>query len=263
MVSSNYFATGFDGCLYVVDMYRQHIEGPEFIPADLRADMNFNAGKNKGRIYRIVPVGYKYKFAPFDLETKTSQELVQLLSNPNRWWRLHAHKLLVERQDKSVVPAVKALLQSAKDPRVRIQALYVLEGVETLNTDIVNEALKDPSPGIRENAAILAERFPSCLPQLEKLIDDSSARVAFQATLSLGGFSGENITDDLVKVLKKYGSNPWFRAAVLTSESGYSVDMLKRLTAKDSFLNEDSSWRNDFLHDISDITGKRNKKEKE
>lgn len=202
------FATGPDGWLYVVDMYRQHIETPVSIPDDLAAGMDFSAGSDKGRIYRIVPAHGDNKPVTPDLEAKSSSELVQLLSRPNRWQRLHAHKILIERQDKAVIPSVKALFQSAQDPRVRIQALYVLEGLDALNPGIIKEALKDPSPGIRENAAILAERFHDCLPELEKLVDDPSARVAFQAALSLGEFSGENITDDLVNVLKKYGSIP-------------------------------------------------------
>lgn len=252
------FATGPDGCLYVVDMYRQHIETPVSIPDDLAAEMDFSAGSDKGRIYRIVPANANIKFVAPDLEAKTSAELVRLLSDPNRWQRLHAHKILIERQDKSIIPSVKRLLQSAKDPRVRIQALYVLEGLDALNEDIVKEALKDPCPGIRENAAILAERFPGCLPQLERLVEDSSARVAFQAALSLGQFSGKNIIDDLVEVLKKYGSNSWFRTAVLTSSSGSSLEMLKRITAKGSFLNSNNSWKNAFLADISYVIGARN-----
>src|SRR5699024_4683968 len=185
------FATGPDGCLYVVDMYRQHIETPVSIPEDLQEDMDFSAGSDKGRIYRIVPKDAgEYKSSSINLNEKTSAELVKLLSNANRWYRRNAHKLLIERQDKSVISAVKNLFQSAEDPRVRIEALYVLEGLDALNPQIVHRALEDSSPGIRENAAVLAERFPDCLPQLESLIEDSSTRVAFQATLSLGEFSG-------------------------------------------------------------------------
>lgn len=255
------FATGPDGSLYVVDIYRQHIEDPVSIPEDLGAQMNFKAGMHKGRIYRIVPNDTKgYKGVSPDLDKLSSIQLVQLLSNPNRWWRLNAHRLLIERQDKSVIPAVDDLLRSSSDPRTRIQALYVLEGLNALNSGIIKTTLKDPSPGIRENAAILAERFPDCLDQLEKLVDDSSARVAFQATLSLGSFSGKNIINDFMRVLKKYGSVSWFREAVLTSQEGSSEDMLKQLTSENSFITKDSAWRNKFFENISYIIGNRNNK---
>ncbi|MGH2562948.1 MAG: PVC-type heme-binding CxxCH protein, partial [Ginsengibacter sp.] len=50
---------GPDGCLYVVDMYRQHIETPFSIDEDLKKDMNFKNGTENGRIYRIVPKNRK------------------------------------------------------------------------------------------------------------------------------------------------------------------------------------------------------------
>lgn len=256
------FAVGPDGYLYVVDMYRQHIETPVSIPDDLGAEMDFAAGSNMGRIYRIMPKeAGAYKYIVSDLDTKSSKALVQLLSNPNRWQRLHAHKLLIERQDKGVVPSVKEVFYSDKDPRARIQALYVLEGLGALNADIVKNALQDQAPGIRENAAILAEKFPETLPQLEKLINDPSARVAFQATLSLGEFSGENIIRDMVKVLKKYGSNSWFRMAVLTSGAGSSVELLSQLITQDILSEKAGKWKKDFLKNIAYIIGARNNKD--
>lgn len=252
------FATGPDGYLYITDMYRQHIENPTSIPLDLRREMNFRAGMNKGRIYRIVPANtVSYKKPIFDLDTMSSLGLVHLLSNPNRWFQLRAHMLLIERQDKSIIPEVKSLLQTSQKASVRIQALYVLEGLDVLDTQIVNNALRDPAPGIRENAAKLSERFPSCLPYLEKLITDSSAMVAFQATLSLGQFSGDRIVNDLIDILKRYGTSSWFREAVLSSVPGSSEAMLKALTTKDSFLNHED-WATGFLQDIGYIIGGRN-----
>src|SRR5690606_13676904 len=49
------FPVGPDGNLYMVDMYRQHIETPMSIPEDLSADMDYRQGMDMGRIYRIVP----------------------------------------------------------------------------------------------------------------------------------------------------------------------------------------------------------------
>ncbi|HEX5554865.1 MAG TPA: PVC-type heme-binding CxxCH protein [Chitinophagaceae bacterium] len=255
------FTVGPEGYLYMVDMYRQHIETPVSIPDDLAAEMDFSAGSNLGRIYRIVPKNAgTFHATTTNLTAKTSAELVHLLSDPNRWQRLHAHKLLIERQDKSVIPAVKNLLQSSKDPRVRIQALYVLEGLNALDATIVNNALKDPAPGIRENAAILSERFPECLPGLENLVNDSSARVAFQATLSLGGLDAKEVTPALVKVLDLRGKNSWFRTAVLSADTSSTVDLIKALTRDNSFLQNKMSWKKSFLKDISYEIGARNEK---
>ena len=43
-------ATGPDGALYVVDMYREMVEHPDFVPADLRAGVEFRRWHDKGRI---------------------------------------------------------------------------------------------------------------------------------------------------------------------------------------------------------------------
>jgi putative membrane-bound dehydrogenase-like protein len=256
------FSVGPDGDLYVVDMYRQHIETPVSIPDDLKADMDFSAGSNYGRIYRIVPdnAGPYKKISP-DLYKMSSADLVKLLANPNQWWRIHAHKLLIERQDKTVIPDVKTLFNQSQDPRTRLEALYVLDGLDALNAEAVSQALKDPEPGVRENAAILSERFPQCLPQLEKMINDSSARVAFQATLSLGQFKGKDVISALAHVAESRGENSWFRTAVLSADTSSSIELIKALAAQKSFFQQTAPWKLTFLGDVSYIIGARNRKE--
>lgn len=254
------FASGPDGYLYVIDMYRQHIETPKSIPEDLQKDMDFNGGSNMGRIYRIVPGDAgPYKPVTPNLKNATSAELVTTLTHQNRWWRLTAQRLLLERQDKSVIPAVKALFAQNQDPRFRLHALYVLEGMNALDAGIVNTAMKDPSSGVRENAAILSERFPGCLSQLEEMVKDSVIRVAYQATLSLGQFKEKTVIPALAKALELHGQSSWFRTAVLSSEAGSGIDLLKTLE-KNSFFKDASPWKSDFFDTYSNVIGARNDK---
>jgi putative membrane-bound dehydrogenase-like protein len=253
---------GPDGDLYMIDMYRQHIETPMSIPEDLQVDMDFNAGNKYGRIYRIVPKNAgAYKKTDVNLRNKQSAELVQFLSHPNQWWRLQAQRLLLERQDESVIPAVKKLFNEGADARFRLHALYVLEGLNALDAEIVKKAMKDPEPGVRENAAILAERFPACLTQLKEMTKDSSVMVAFQATLSLGEFKDKSVTPALANVLKQRGEGTWFRTAVLTSEAGSSIELLKELNKDGSFFNASAPWKTSFLENFANIIGERNQKE--
>ena len=254
-------SVGPDGYLYIIDMYRQHIETPISIPDDLESDMDFNAGSTYGRIYRIAPKDADpYKKVTVNLKNATSAGLVGFLSHPNQWWRLQAQRLLLERQDKSVIPAVKALFSQSEDPRFRLHALYVLEGMNTLDAELIKKAMKDSSPGIRENAAILSERFPSCLPQLKEMINDSSIRVAFQATLSLGQFTDKSVVSALTKVVEQRGQSSWFRTAVLSSEAGSSIDLLNELVKNNSFFNAMTSWKSTFLENLSYVIGQRNQK---
>ena len=49
--------TGPDGALWVADMYRYVIEHPQWIPKDVQQQVDLRAGQDKGRLYRIFPVG--------------------------------------------------------------------------------------------------------------------------------------------------------------------------------------------------------------
>lgn len=252
------FTVGPDGYLYVLDMYRQHIETPVSIPDDLKEDMDFLNGMQHGRIYRIVPdSAHTTEKAVANLRDMEADALVKLLAHPNRWWRLQAQRLLLERQDMSVKPTVETMLDSHEDPRARLHALYVLEGLNALNAAHVRQAMQDDHPGVREHGMILSERFEELLPQLIESTADSSIRVALQATLSLGAFEGREVTAALANVVEQYGEDPWFRIAVLSSEAGASLDLMNILADKSSFFQDTASWKISFLEDFAYVTGKR------
>lgn len=261
------FTVGPDGYLYVIDMYRQHIETPVSIPEDLKAEMDFLNGSKHGRIYRIVPENASSgKESPSlkdfqDITGRKAQEYVALLDHPNRWWRLQAQRLLLERQDTSVIPEVKALFKVHGDPRTRLHALYVLEGLHALTTGLVKQAMNDPHPGVREHGLILSERFSELLPELIKSVDDPSSRVAFQATLSLGEFEGDQVVEALAKVVQQRGGNPWFRTAVLSAKAGSSINLIENLVQRDSFLAGVEPWKAAFFEDFAYVIGARNKEE--
>jgi len=252
-------SVGPDGYLYILDYYRQHIETPVSIPDELKADMDFMAGSDKGRIYRILPEGASYKNnPPVDLKGMSSAKLVEILGRENGWWRSQAQRLLLERQDKSVVPVVKSFLNSSKDPRARLHALYVLEGLNSLTSEIVKKALSDDAPGVRENALMLAERFPETLPLIIQKTNDTDKRVALQASLSAGNFNNKAVVIALANVIEKNGDDAWFRNAVLSSEAGSSPELLQTLSQRSSFVQNEGNWKSSFLQDLSVIIGSRN-----
>jgi len=254
------FTVGPDGALYILDMYRQHIEAPTSVPEDLKIDMDYNHGKDRGRIYRVVPknAGSYKKLSP-DLKNATIEQIVEQLSNPSQWWRIQAQRILLERQDKSAVPALKNLFAQHQDPRVRLHALYALEGLNSLDAKIVEQAMKDVHSGVRENGMILSEKYPECLPQLIRSINDSSARVALQATLSLGEFPASQVVPSLASVIEKHGRNYWFRIAVLSSEAGSSLPFLELLVKRGMFFKVVTNESSSFVEDFSYIIGARNR----
>lgn len=254
------FSVGPDGYLYLLDYYRQHIETPVSIPDDLKADMNFMAGSDMGRIYRIVPKNDTYKSVNVNLKKASSMELLDYLSNNNNWYRIQAQRLLLERQDKSIVPAVKSLIYKTQNSKAKLRALYVLEGLNSLDEGVIKNGLQDSEPGVRENALVLAEKFPKLLPNIIKLTNDPSPRVALQATLSLGDFKGPIVISTFAEVLKKHGQNEWFRNAVLSSIPGSSVEILKSLANNNSFFANEEGWKLSFVQDLSNIIAARHDK---
>src|SRR4029079_17644480 len=88
---------GPEGALYVVDMYRAVIEHPEFMPPELKNRPDLTLGKDKGRIWRIVPQKDAKKTGRPNLSKATTEQLVKLLDNRDAWWRTTAQRLLLER----------------------------------------------------------------------------------------------------------------------------------------------------------------------
>ena len=91
------FANGPDGCLYMMDMYREVIEDPSALPDEILEHVDYYTGQDMGRIYRIVPDGFQRGGQP-RLGNALVSELVTLLDHEHGWWRSTAHRLLYERR---------------------------------------------------------------------------------------------------------------------------------------------------------------------
>ena len=114
-----------DGTLYVVDMYRGIIQHKGYMTEYLRDYVlthKLDQPNSFGRIYRIVHESTKRDTTPLPMRA-TPAQLVSLLSHPNGWRRDMAQQLLVERGDKSVVPALRKLASSAQRPRTAQSAV--------------------------------------------------------------------------------------------------------------------------------------------
>ena len=58
-----HLTVGPDGALYVLDFYREVIETPLSLPDDIKKKLNLES-RDRGRIWRIVPEGFKAKALP-------------------------------------------------------------------------------------------------------------------------------------------------------------------------------------------------------
>jgi len=58
------FANAPDGNLYVIDVYREVIEHPASLPPVIKRHLDLTSGRDRGRIYRVLPDGYQQKPVP-------------------------------------------------------------------------------------------------------------------------------------------------------------------------------------------------------
>lgn len=232
------FANGPDGALYVVDMYRELIEGAAFLPPQILKHLDVAAGLKRGRIYRIVPSGFRQP-KPIDLGRLSTAELVALLEHRNGWHRDTASRLLYERQDRAAAAPLKRLAVESEFPQGRMTARYALDGLNALDAEMVLAGLNDPHPRVREHALRLAEKFaaesPAIRAKLIAMVDDPDIGVRYQLAFSLGAAPGPSRAAALVRLLQSDGDNRWFRLAAQSSLNEGAGEVFRILAEDEAF----------------------------
>ncbi|MDB6111456.1 MAG: cytochrome c [Pedosphaera sp.] len=259
------FANAPDGSLYVIDMYRETIEHPWSLPENLKKLLDLNSGNDRGRIYRIVPDGFKQPKPP-RLDKATTRELVATLENPNGWHRDTASRLLYERQDKSAVRALVKLLDKSKSPLARIHALHALDGLHALDQKNILKALNNQAPWVRVHGIELSERFSlnsshidPLFRKLKQLTSDPSSLVRYQLAFTLGEFMDGSKTEALSEIARRDSESPWIQAAVLSSLASGSGRVFAKLAGDQKFAASRSG--REFLRQLVQIVGAQNKPE--
>ncbi len=265
--------TGPDGALYLADMYRQVIEHPEWIPPEYQRRMDLQAGCDRGRIYRLVPVQdcctpASESLSPSDSKAPApspkpdtgdlrawfaqkwdqipTEHLVTRLSSPNGWWRDTAHRILLHRQNTTAMETLTNLAKDHSSPAVRLQSLAVLQHLNDDQSElskILTDALVDASAEVRCHAIRLLEpymRNPAArLPeQLTGLAGDPDDSVVLQLASSLGESKSPEAAILLAKILRRQPENGWITSAVFSSlNAGNVADVLHAWNAAEQEEN--------------------------
>jgi putative membrane-bound dehydrogenase-like protein len=222
-------ANGPDGALYVVDMSRRIIDHPQYVPEQSRALLDFHAGKERGRIYRIVAADWKRARQRVALDSAPAAELVRTLGHPNAWWRETAQRLMVERRDTSAIPVLRSMASTGANSVARLHAIWTLDGLGALQPADIDRALRDRDEGVRENAVRLAAlrlTGTGLVPRLLPLVGDSADRVRLRVALALGETADSRAVGALAALARHDGGQPWMRAAILSSVRGRIAEFL-------------------------------------
>jgi len=215
---------GPDGGLYIADMSRGIVQESEWFPTERTQNpnprwiaryyrtkaWNMLGVHQRGRIWRLVPKDKKLLDPRPSLTEKSSTELVSLLCHPNGWWRDTAEKLIICREDKSAVPALRTSLK-APNANARLLSLRCLQSLDSLAPADVATALKDADENVRTTATAIAETMATHEPKLEgvltQLVADPSSTVLSQLYLTLENIHTATAAKALKDLIDKNPSN--------------------------------------------------------
>jgi mono/diheme cytochrome c family protein len=261
---------GPDGTLWFIDLYRGVAQYSQFMTAYLRRETlsrGLEKGIHYGRLYRVVSDAKKP--GPFPrLAALTSAGLVARLGDPNGWIRDNAQRLLVERSDRSIAPALAQLVASSKDAIARIHALWTLEGLfaavpgqpaavtdmprllkvdarfaleaSAVPADVLTaclNAIDDADPKVQVAAIRVAEaqatgsveRQRALLQRLERLAANASPETTFQAALSAGNLAVPEVLPLLARLASRGAEHLIIRDAVVSGLQGRELTFLQLL----------------------------------
>lgn len=220
-----YLSSGPDGALYVADMYRREIDHPRYVPAESRGGLDFEGGKDRGRIYRIVredlSAAERRARMARAARPEEASELVAELVSDDEWWRARAHRRLIERGARDLAPQLERVAATAGLAAARARTLWVLHGLGAVSSPVLAAMLRDADAGVREQAVTLAglalPRSPELLQPLLARSEDPDARVRLATALALGPVEDPAAVPALARIAARDGQDRWARAAVLSA----------------------------------------------
>ncbi|TWT34299.1 PVC-type heme-binding CxxCH protein [Blastopirellula retiformator] len=224
-------ANGPDGALYLADMYRLWVEHPKFLPPEIAAQLDWRAGEDRGRIWRIT-ADNNTPLPKYTMPTTTDQ-WVAMLADFNGWRRRLAQQTLVEGQVTSAAPAIKKLFEQSESPLARLHAIWTLAGIGQLEEGTIAAALGDKNPHVRAVAIELASQVFSDKPELltatMALADDSDPFVRYRLALAMGTTADPRRVDVLAKLVASDGDDVNFADAIMTATETCSGAVLAKL----------------------------------
>lgn len=215
--------TGPDGALYLADMYRMWVEHPKFLPPEIAARIDWRAGEDRGRIWRIVPKDYAVAPA---VQSSTGNDqtaadrLLAQLQNPNGWQRDSARQRIVERQI-DVAAQIIEQLRTTTDELVRLSLLSTLDGLKSFD---LQQQIRELDPAtqqaIRTNSLYAQSlNLPTLFQPADHAVklgtnDDSAALPADSLYFLLLHRGPESSIEHVATAALQFGNDPWFAALI-------------------------------------------------
>jgi len=244
---------GPDGGLYIADMYQGIVQYGGYMTPYLKEQTlkrGLDSPGHMGRIWRVVPKGFDPKKAS-KLSQASLADLVENLSLEDGWLRDMSQRLLVERNDPASVSLLEDLVKNGISEFGRFHALWTLEGMGKVNSELLLQVLEKDSDLIKTTALRQLEKQasqnPEILAKMETvslaLVGKASEKVALQLALSAEIFSPDTKANLLSQIFEKYGDHALIRDVMMSSledeEFGFLQKLIAGLSWKESNANRE------------------------
>ncbi|PHR90928.1 MAG: hypothetical protein COA78_34365, partial [Blastopirellula sp.] len=235
-----------DGTIVMADFYREIIEDYSAIPRYLQQQYNLIAGREHGRLWRLTHDSVHSRTAPqvesrpqdatateSDMSRLSGKQLAAEIASPRHWRRQTAHRILVQRNDASVVTLLARTAKESKETAVVLHALYVLRDLRQLKPDDVIAAIKSPDAGVRVHGLRLAEPLLDTDVAVKQtvfaLVADTDSAVRLQLALSLGESRDLAAIPLLAQLAITASDEPWLDTAIGSSVTDRAEHLIAAL----------------------------------
>jgi putative membrane-bound dehydrogenase-like protein len=220
-----------DGAVYFSDWYDPGVGGHQMVDTQ------------RGRIYRLVPIGYKPQIPNVDLDSQ--QGLSAAFGSPAQSVRYLAYQKL-RSQGSEAVPLLRSMVEQ-DDPVLRARALWLMGEVESETEQSVHKALKDREANFRILALrILRSQGTDPVKIIQSLLNDSSPQVRREVALTLQYAHGDEAVQPLLELCKLYdGKDRWYLEALGIAARGKESQLYPLLNS--AFPGKWNSLRGQFI----------------
>ena len=239
-------ASGPDGCLTVVDMYRGIIQDAPWLsdgPRKWIKESGLAAQNNRGRIWRIRHADHSPDPQPH-MNSETTTELLRHLENPNGWWRDTAQKLILLRPDReTVAPLLADMARFSDNPLTRLHALWTLEGMNKADFALLENSWHDGDARVRAAAVHIAEPLlttndTAALAAIASLAkSERDPEVAKQMILSLGASTDPSALATIDSLIEKHLTHEGVFLAAAVALWKTNTPMIVKIKSGEAFKN--------------------------
>ena len=218
---------GPNGGVWIVDFYREIIEDYSAIPRHLQQQYGLYNGNDRGRLYRLTHEQAPPSRSPV-MNDLSDVDLIAELRSDLFWRRMTAQRLLRERNNRNVIPALREHMQSTLKPEILLTTGFLLAAWESLEWDDLSSWFSHTDPGVRIHALRLSEpwlrshsetKTAPLLPEVftVRLERERHPRVLVQLALTLGESKETSGFSALTTLARRYGDVRWMTTALASS----------------------------------------------